>query len=229
MLLPIDDVLGKDEVAAFRRRLEAAAWADGRITAGHQSARAKHNAQLPGDAPEAVELGRIVVQRLARHPAFITAALPHRVFPPLFNRYDVGMTFGAHIDNAIRALDDPRSPYERVRTDVSATLFLSEPSEYDGGELTIEDHYGTHAVKLGAGSLVLYPGTSVHRVEPVTRGTRFASFFWIQSMVRSAMQRRLLLDLDLSIQALRRRDPNAPELLQLSGVYHNLLREWAEV
>ena len=222
MLIEVDHVLGPGEVATFRERLAGAPWTDGRITAGHQSAQVKRNIQLPADCVEARELSDFILAKLERHPLFITAALPRRVFPPLFNRYDVGMGFGNHIDNAMRGERDP------IRTDLSATLFLSNPDEYDGGELTIEDLFGTQQVKLPAGSLVLYPSSSVHRVETVTRGSRVAAFFWIQSLVRDNARRRLLLELDLAIQGLRRRHGEAPELVALSGTYHNLLREWAE-
>jgi PKHD-type hydroxylase len=223
MLLPIDNVLDAGCVARFRAALAAADWCDGRITAGHQSARVKRNLQLAQDDPVARELAAEVLQRLAAHPAFIAAALPHKVFPPLFNAYREGMDFGSHIDNAIRGDED------RLRTDISCTLFLSAPDEYDGGELVVEDLYGTHAVKLGAGSMLLYPASSLHRVTPVTRGTRLAAFFWVQSLVRDPLQRRMLLDLDLSIQGLRRAHGESPELVTLSGLYHNLLRRWADL
>ena len=222
MLIPVENVLDATEVAAFRARLADAPWTDGRITAGHQSAQVKRNIQLPADCAEARELSDAIVAKLERHALFVTAALPRRVFPPLFNRYDVGMGFGNHIDNALRGEGD------RIRTDLSATLFLSNPDEYDGGALVIEDFFGTHAVKLPAGSMVLYPSSSVHRVETVTRGSRVAAFFWIQSLVRDAARRRILLELDLAIQGLRRRHGEAPELVNLSGIYHNLLRDWAE-
>ena len=222
MLIPVDNVLDAAEVAAFRARLADAPWSDGRATAGHQSAQVKRNIQLPADCAVARELSDAIVAKLERHALFVTAALPRRVFPPLFNRYDVGMGFGNHIDNALRGES------ERIRTDVSATLFLSDPDEYDGGELVIEDFFGTHAVKLPAGSMVLYPSSSVHRVTTVTRGSRIAAFFWIQSLVRDAARRRVLLELDLAIQGLRRRHGEAPELVNLSGIYHNLLRDWAE-
>jgi PKHD-type hydroxylase len=223
MLLPIENVLGRDEAHAMRAQLAASEWSDGRITAGHQSALAKRNLQLPQDAPLAQELGASLLQRLAAHPLFITAALPHKVFPPLFNAYREGMDFGSHIDNAIRGDE------EKLRTDLSCTLFLSEPDEYDGGELVIEDYSGSQAVKLAAGSMLLYPASSLHRVTPVTRGTRFAAFFWVQSLVRDPMRRRMLLDLDLSIQGLRRAHGESSELVTLSGLYHNLLRHWAEL
>ncbi|MBD8525646.1 Fe2+-dependent dioxygenase [Pseudomarimonas arenosa] len=223
MLLPIPDVLSQDDLAFCRHHLADAPWADGRITAGHQSAQVKQNLQLPQDSEAAQAMGALILNRLSAHPLFITAALPHEVFPPLFNCYREGMNFGSHIDNAIRGDD------KRLRTDLSCTLFLNGPEDYDGGELLIEDYHGTQSIKLRAGSMILYPATTLHRVAPVTRGQRLASFFWVQSMIRSNEQRRLLLDLDVAIQGLRRRAGEAPELIQLSGVYHNLLRQWAEV
>jgi PKHD-type hydroxylase len=226
MLLQIADVLTPGEVASARARLEAASWIDGRVTAGHQSARAKDNLQLPEDSPEARQLGDEIVAALQRNPLFIAAALPARVFPPLFNLYRGGHSFGNHVDNAIRHV--PGTPH-RIRTDLSATLFLTGPDEYDGGELVIEDTYGVHAVKLPPGHLVLYPSTSLHHVRPVTRGARLASFFWIQSMVRDDGERTLLFDLDTAIQQLTQTDADHPVAIPLTGVYHNLLRRWAEV
>jgi PKHD-type hydroxylase len=226
MLLQIHDVLTADEVANARRRLESASWIDGRVTAGHQSARAKDNLQLPEDSPEARQLGEEIVAALQRSPLFIAAALPARVFPPLFNLYQGGHSFGNHVDNAIRHI--PGTPH-RIRTDLSATLFFTGPDEYDGGELVIEDTYGVHAVKLPAGHLVLYPSTSLHHVRPVTRGARLASFFWIQSMVRDDGERTLLFDLDSAIQQLTQTNVDHPAAVPLTGVYHNLLRRWAEV
>ena len=228
MLLQIPQVLTPDQVALCRDRLAGAAWADGRITAGHQSAQAKDNAQLPETDPVARELGAIVLDALARNPTFFSAALPQRVYPPLFNRYAGGQAFGFHVDNAVR-YDRSRGGAEPVRTDLSATLFLSAPSEYDGGELLIEDTYGVQRVKFDAGDLVLYPGTSLHQVTPVTRGERIASFFWIQSMLREDAQRRLMFDLDVGIRHLTRDVPDHPALVQLTGVYHNLLRRWSDV
>jgi PKHD-type hydroxylase len=204
--------------------MDQAAWTDGRVTAGFQSAQVKKNLQLPEDAPEAQELGGMVMLALKRSPLFLSAALPHTVFPPLFNRYDAGMTFGAHIDNAIRQSLDG----QRIRTDISATLFLSGPDEYDGGELTVEDTYGSHAVKLPAGDLVIYPADSLHNVTPITRGSRVASFFWIQSLIRDRTRRALLFDLDTSIRHLTRDVPGHDALVALTGTYHNLLRQWAE-
>ena len=227
MLLQIPDVLTADQVAQFRARLDVAPWCDGRVTAGHQSSKAKDNAQLPEDSAEARELGAQVLDALARNSTFFAAALPKRIYPPLFNRYAGGQSFGFHVDNAVR-YDRSRGGVDPVRTDLSATLFLSAPDDYDGGELVIEDTYGTQQVKLPAGHLVLYPGTSLHRVTPVTRGARVASFFWIQSLLREDAQRRLMFDLDVSIRTLTRDMPEHPSLVQLTGVYHNLLRRWAE-
>jgi PKHD-type hydroxylase len=196
------------------------------VTAGTQSARVKDNLQLPEDHPAARELGAMVLSALTGHALFHSAALPLRIFPPLFNRYAGGQSFGNHVDNAIRQITD--TPL-RIRTDLSATLFLADPQDYDGGELVVEDTYGVHAVKLPAGHLVLYPSTSLHRVQPVTRGARLASFFWIQSLVRDDGQRTTLFDLDLSIQQLRMDLPNHPSIVQLTAVYHNLIRRWAEL
>lgn len=226
MLLHIPDVLPADQVAHARARLDAASWADGRVTAGYQSSKTKDNAQLPEDSAEARELGALVLDALARNSTFFSAALPRRIYPPLFNRYAGGQSFGFHVDNAVR-YDRSRGGADPIRTDLSATLFLSAPEEYDGGELVIEDTYGTQQVKLPAGHLVLYPGTSLHRVTPVTRGARVASFFWIQSLLREDAQRRLMFDLDVSIRTLTRDVPEHPSLVQLTGVYHNLLRRWS--
>ncbi len=226
MLLRIPGVLTPDQVAGFRRRMDAARWVDGNVTSGHQSAQAKFNEQLPEESIEARELGELVLQALARNPLFFSAALPKTVFPPLFNRYGAGMTFGNHVDSAIRT--HPQKPV-RIRTDLSATLFLADPDSYDGGELLMEDAYGPQQVKLPAGDMVLYPATSLHRVAPITRGTRVGSFFWIQSMVRDDAQRALLFELDMSIIRLTERNPGDPALVSLVGVYHNLLRMWAEV
>lgn len=227
MLLPIPDVLTPEQVAQALAKLDAADWADGRITAGYQSAKAKDNAQLPEDSPAARELGALVLDALSRNSTFFSAALPKRIYPPLFNRYSGGQSFGYHVDNAIR-YDRSRGGVDAVRTDLSATLFLSSPDEYDGGELIIEDTFGTHSVKLPAGHMVLYPGTSLHKVTPVTRGARLASFFWMQSMVRDDGQRRLMFELDVSIRRLTQDVPAHPALVQLTGVYHNLLRQWAD-
>lgn len=226
MLLHVPEVLGADQVRAFRSRLDTAEWVDGGVTAGFQSAGVKRNLQLPQDSAVARELGAQVLDALDASLLFNAAALPARVFPPLFNCYREGQTFGAHVDNAIRAV--PGTGH-RVRTDISATLFLSEPDEYGGGELVIDDTYGPHKVKLAAGHLVLYPGTSLHRVLPVTRGARYASFFWIQSLVRQDAQRALLFDLDMAIVGLRRQLGDNEQVLSLTGVYHNLLRRWSSV
>jgi PKHD-type hydroxylase len=226
MLLAVPDVLGADEVAQFCQEMEAGEWVDGRVTAGHQSARAKDNQQLPEDSPVARRLGERIVAALQRSPLFVSAALPLRVFPPLFNRYQGGQGFGTHVDNAIRQV--PGTPH-RIRTDLSATLFLSSPEDYHGGELVVEDTFGVHSVKLPAGHLVLYPASSLHHVRAVTRGTRLASFFWIQSMVRDDGERTLLFDLDTAIQRLAAESPDHPSAIQLTGVYHNLLRRWAHV
>ena len=227
MLLPIPDILTAEQAAQFRARLDGADWADGRITAGHQSAKAKDNAQLPEDSPVARELGAAVLEALGRNSTFFSAALPKRIYPPLFNRYAGGQSFGYHVDNAVR-YDRSAGGAQAVRTDLSATLFLSDPDSYDGGELVIEDTFGTQQVKLPAGHLVLYPGTSLHKVLPVTRGERLASFFWIQSMLREDAQRRLMFELDVSIRQLTQTTPDHPALVRLTGVYHNLLRRWAE-
>jgi PKHD-type hydroxylase len=226
MLLQVPEVLSAEQVAHARRLLDAADWVDGKVTAGPQSARAKDNMQLPEDGPAAREIGQMILAALQRHPLFITAALPFQVFPPLFNRHQGGQSFGTHVDNAIRQV--PGTPH-RIRTDLSATLFLSHPDEYDGGELVVEDTYGVHNVKLPAGHLVLYPSTSLHHVRPVTRGARICSFFWIQSMVREDAGRTLLFDLDMAIQQVSRDLPDHPAAVQLTGIYHNLLRRWAEL
>jgi PKHD-type hydroxylase len=226
MLLPIAGVLQAEEVARAREVLDRAEWVDGRVTAGHQSARTKDNEQVPEDSATARRLGEQVVGALQRSTLFMTAALPLRIFPPLFNRYRGGQSFGTHVDNAVRQV--PGTPH-RVRTDLSATLFLSAPDEYEGGELVVEDTYGVHEVKLPAGHIVLYPATSLHRVRPVTRGTRLASFLWIQSLVRDDGERTLLFDLDMAIQRLTRDEPDHPAGVQLAGVYHNLLRRWADL
>ena len=229
MLLHIPAVLDTAQVAEFRKRLSVAGWADGRITAGYQSARAKNNLQLPQDDPVARELGGAVRAALDRSPLFFAAALPRRVFTPLFNRYGVGNGFGDHIDNAIRYEQSPGQAGQPVRTDLSATLFLSGPGEYDGGELVIGATSGAQRVKLPAGDMVLYSATTIHKVEAITRGERLASFFWIQSMVRDDGKRALLFDLDVAIQKLNQDHGNHPSAVELVGVYHNLLRRWAEL
>lgn len=226
MLLHIPAVFDATEVSRIREALGAAQWVDGKATAGYQSALAKHNLQLPEDDPLAREIGEAMLQRLWQNPLFMSAALPLKVFPPLFNRYSAGNGFGYHIDNAVRQV---RSSPERVRTDLSATLFFSDPADYDGGELVIQDTYGTQQVKFSAGDMVLYPATSLHKVEAVTRGTRLASFFWIQSLVREDSQRALLFEMDQAIQQLTLDTPEHPALIRLTGTYHNLLRRWAEL
>ena len=226
MLLQVPDVLTADQVASCRKTLETAEWIDGRITAGHQSARAKNNLQIREDVEEAKKLGDVVLAALENNPLFMSAALPLKVFPPLFNRYQDGQSFGNHVDNAIRQVTG--TPH-RVRTDLSATLFFSNPDEYDGGELVIEDTYGVHSVKLPAGSLILYPASSVHHVRPVTRGVRIGSFFWIQSMVRDDGERTILFDLDVAIQRLMDDVPDHRSVVELTSLYHNLLRRWADV
>ena len=225
MLLAVPEVLTPAQVVEARRVLEQAEWVDGRVTAGHQSARAKDNRQLPEGSPAARRLGEMIVAALQESALFVSAALPLHVFPPLFNRYEGGQAFGTHVDNAVRQV--PGTAH-RLRTDLSATLFLSAPEEYDGGELVVEDTYGVHRVKLPAGHLVLYPASSLHHVRPVTRGARLASFFWVQSMVRDDGERTLLFDLDMAIQRLAGDWSDHPSNVQLTGVYHNLLRRWAE-
>lgn len=226
MILHIEKLLDGAAVARFQQALADAPWADGKVTAGYQSAIAKRNLQLPEESAAARELGAAIEAGLARSLLFQAAALPARVFPPLFNRYEGGHDFGTHVDNAIRVV--PRTG-ERVRTDLSATLFLADPADYDGGELLIEDVYGAQSVKLPAGDMILYPATSLHRVAPVTRGARVASFFWIQSLIREDAQRGILFDMDMAIQRLRADVGDAhPSLVTLTGCYHNLLRRWAD-
>lgn len=225
MLLHIEGVLTSEQVAQFRERLTASDWVDGKATAGEQSARAKRNLQIAEGSETARALGEIILGALGRNPQFVSAGLPVRVFPPLFNRYDEGMGFDAHVDNAIRFAGPVR-----FRTDLSATLFLSDPDEYDGGELIVDDAYGEHLAKLPAGDMLLYPATSLHRVAPITRGSRWASVFWAQSMVRSDARRTLLWDLDQSIQKLSVKvGQGDPEVVRLTATYNNLLRMWAEV
>ncbi len=226
MILTIPDILTAEQVKQGRKMLDEAEWIDGRVTAGYQSAMAKNNRQVPENHPVARQLGETILAALGKSLQFISAALPLKVFPPLFNRYEGGQNFGTHIDNAIRHI--PGTPL-RIRTDLSATLFFSEADEYEGGELSIEDTYGVHTVKLPAGHLVLYPASSLHHVRPVTRGVRTASFFWIQSMVRDDAQRTILYDLDQGIQRISRDFPGHASGVQLTGVYNNLMRQWAEV
>jgi PKHD-type hydroxylase len=226
MMLRIPSVLTKAQVAHCRDVMGRAEWIDGRATSGEQSALAKKNEQLPENSPAAGELGDLVMDALSNCPLFISAALPLKVFPPLFNRYAGGQSFGDHIDGAVRPILG--TPH-RVRTDLSATLFLAEPEEYDGGELIVQDLFGEHRAKLPAGDMVLYPGSSLHRVSEVTRGVRLASFFWVQSMVRLDEDRTLLFDLDTQIQRLAAEKSHKDEtVVRLTGVYHNLLRRLAD-
>ena len=226
MMVHVPKVLTPEQVARCREAMGKAAWVDGRITAGHQSSKVKNNLQLPEGSIEARELGGIVVEALAKNNLFMSAVLPKQVFPPLFNRYDAGMTFGAHVDNAIRGIANTGI---RIRTDVSSTLFISAPEDYDGGELVIEDTYGSHAVKLPAGDMIVYPAASLHHVTPITRGSRIASFFWAQSMIRDESKRSLLFDMDMAIIKLSRDHPEHTSVVELTSVYHNLLRQWAEL
>lgn len=226
MMLAIPDVLDASGVARLRELIDAGNWEDGNATSGHQAALAKRNRQLPEDSAEAKQAGRIVLDALGASPLFIAAALPLKIFPPLFNRYEGGESFGTHVDNAVRI---HRASEFRVRSDLSATLFLEPPEAYEGGELIVEDNLGAHEVKLPAGHLLLYPASSLHRVAPVTKGARVASFFWIQSMVRDDGARTLLFDLDQSIQAIAAERGQADrEVIRLTGIYHNLLRRWAD-
>ncbi len=226
MLIAIPDLLTKAEVARVRATIDAAKWIDGNVTSGHQSALAKQNEQLPEESAAAREAGAIVLEALQRSPLFIAAALPAKIFPPFFNRYEGGDHFGTHIDNAVRL----RGSDIRVRSDLSATLFLTEPEDYDGGELIVEDRYGAQVVKLPAGHMLLYPASSLHRVEPVTRGVRVASFFWVQSMIRDDGARRILFDLDNAVRNVAVDRGQADRaVIELTGVYHNLLRRWADV
>ena len=226
MMVQIPNVLSATQVARCRDVMQRAAWVDGRVTAGHQSEKTKNNLQIPENAPEARELGGMVMDALGRNPLFFSAVLPKEVFPPLFNRYDAGMTFGSHVDNAIRGYLDTRL---RIRTDVSATLFISAPEDYEGGELVVQDSYGVHAVKLPAGDMIVYPGTSLHHVTPITRGSRIASFFWVQSMIRDDTRRALLFDLDRAIMRLNQDHPEHRSIVELTAIYHNLLRQWSEL
>ncbi|MEP7366527.1 MAG: Fe2+-dependent dioxygenase [Acidobacteriota bacterium] len=225
MLIQVPQVLTQEQVAKCRELLEAAEWVDGRVTAGYQSARAKNNVQLPEGHPAAQKVGAVILAALEQNPLFLSAALPLKVFPPLFNRYSGGQSFGTHVDNAIRQSSETGM---RMRTDLSATLFFAGPEEYEGGELVVEDNYGVQAVKLPAGDMVLYPATSLHHVRPVTSGARLCSFFWIQSMVRDDGERTLLFDLDVAIQRVSEASPEHPAAVPLTGIYHNLLRRWAD-
>jgi PKHD-type hydroxylase len=224
MLLHIPDVLGPEQVAQMRAALDAADWTDGRETVGAQGAKVKRNQQLPDTSPLRRQLGEMVLAALVKNPLYHAATLPLRTLPPRFNRYEGGGEYGFHVDGAVMAL----SAQAQLRSDISCTLFLSEPDDYDGGELIVSDTYGEHEVKLPAGDLIVYPSSSLHRVTPVTRGARVASFFWVQSLVRDDSRRRLLFELDSSIQSLTRSGAAAAAVLQLTGVYHNLLRQWSE-
>ncbi|MBO9545191.1 Fe2+-dependent dioxygenase [Caulobacter sp.] len=227
MMLQIPQVLTKAQVAEHRAILDAGPWVDGNLTSGHQAARAKTNEQLPQDSEAARTVGAAILQALEANPLFVSAALPQVILPPMFNRYGEGMGFKDHVDNAIRR--DPLTG-QRLRTDLSATLFLAEPEDYDGGELVVNDLYGDHVVKLEAGDMILYPSSSLHHVTPVTRGRRTASFFWIQSLIRDDAKRTILLEMDVAIQRLARQvEADDQGILSLTGVYHNLLRQWAEV
>lgn len=227
MLIEIPQILSQDEVATVRSLMEAADMVDGRVTAGELAAQAKHNLQLPEGSTAAREAGEIILRALGRNPLFNSAALPYRVLPPLFNRYDAGMKFDAHVDGAVRAVPGAGI---RMRADLSSTLFLTAPEDYDGGELVIEDSYGTHAVKLPAGHMILYPASSLHRVNAITRGSRWSSFFWTQSMIKDDGLRGLLYDLDRAIMEVRQSlQGDTHGTLALTGVYHNLLRREAEL
>ncbi len=225
MMIRIPALLDADEVRQCRQALEEASWQDGRVTAGSLAVQVKANQQLPLDSPVARAIGDRILDRLGRNPLFMSAALPLKVLPPRFNRYEGGGTYGNHIDNAFVTIPGTAI---KVRSDVSTTVFFSDPDTYDGGELVVEDTFGQQVVKLPAGDAILYPGTSLHRVEPVTRGVRYASFFWTHSLVASDEQRRLLFDLDQQIQQLTARHPGDPSLSALSGTYHNLLRMWSQ-
>lgn len=226
MVIQIPDVLTVEQIAQCRQMLDEAGWVDGKTTAGHQSGRAKDNMQLPENHPFAEKMGDMILAALENNALFTAAALPLKVFPPLFNRYRGGQSFGVHVDNSIRQVSGTG---HRVRTDLSATLFLSAPNEYEGGELLIDDNYGVQQIKLPAGSMILYPASSLHQVTPVTKGARLASFFWIQSMIRDDGHRTLLFDLDSAIQKVNQSLPNHASAVQLTGIYHNLLRRWADV
>ena len=226
MILAIPDVLDATNLAAARAKLEAADWIDGKASAGHQGARVKNNEQLSAEHPVAVEVGNLLLQALSQNPLFMSAALPLHILPPMFNRYAGGQEFGTHVDGSIRTI--PGSGH-RIRTDLSCTFFFAGPEEYDGGELVIEDTYGSKEVKLPAGHMILYPSTSLHHVKPVTRGARLCSFFWLQSMIRTDQQRSVMFDLDIAIQRFGTEMATHPSVVQLTGVYHNLLRQWAEM
>jgi len=226
MILDIPHVLSAEQLADARRLLATAEWVDGRVTAGHQGARVKDNEQIPATHPIAKQVGELILRALGQNPLFISAALPLHILPPMFNRYTGGQQFGTHVDGSIRQIP---GTHHHLRTDLSCTFFLAGPEEYDGGELVIEDTYGSKCVKLPAGHLILYPSTSLHHVRPVTRGTRLCSFFWLQSMIREDAQRSLLFEMDVAIQRLGAEKPDHASVIQLTGVYHNLLRQWAEM
>jgi PKHD-type hydroxylase len=229
MLVHIPDILSKQQVHEIRSALDASSWTDGKETVGAQGAQVKRNQQLPEASPEREELGRRVLAALAASPLYFAATLPLRTLPPRFNRYEGGGTYGLHVDGSVMSLPTVAGlPTAHLRSDIACTLFLSEPQDYDGGELVVSDTYGEHEVKLPAGDLIVYPANSLHRVQPVTRGARVASFFWVQSMIRDESCRRLLFDMDASIQALTREGAERAALLTLTGIYHNLLRRWAE-
>ncbi|MEQ8309706.1 MAG: Fe2+-dependent dioxygenase [Sphingopyxis sp.] len=226
MLIAIPDLLSPAELAEVRAIIDDAEWIDGNATSGHQSALAKNNEQLPEDSDAAQAAGRLILEALGRSPLFFASALPLRIFPPLFNRYGEGQAFDTHVDNAIRI---KRGSDFRIRSDLSITVFLEAAENYDGGELQVEDHYGVQRVRLPAGHAVVYPSSSLHRVTPVTRGRRVASFFWLQSMVRDAEKRRTLFDLDRAVQRLTDElGGKDRSVIELTGVYHNLLRLWAD-
>jgi PKHD-type hydroxylase len=226
MILCIPDVLTPEQVTEARALLDAAGWVDGKATAGYQASQVKDNLQLSSMDPVAMQIGETIIKALTANPLFMSAALPLHFLPPMFNRYSGGQQFGTHVDGAIRQIPGAG---RRIRTDLSCTLFFANPDEYDGGELHIEDTYGSKSVKLPAGHLVLYPSTSLHRVTPVTRGTRLCSFFWLQSLIRDDQRRSMMFDMDMAIQRLAVDTPNHPSLVSLTGVYHNLLRQWAEM
>lgn len=226
MLISIPNLLTPEQVNHSQRILEAANWVDGKASAGHQGAKVKDNAQLLPEDPAAQQVGDLILRALGSNPLFMSAAMPLHILPPMFNSYSGGQTFGTHVDGSIRVIPGTQ---KQIRTDLSCTLFFAEPHEYEGGELCIEDTYGTQRVKLPAGHAILYPSTSLHHVTPVTKGTRLCSFFWIQSMLRDDTQRSLLFDMDLAIQRLGADHPEHPSNVQLTGVYHNLLRQWAEM
>lgn len=227
MLITIEALLTPSELHNMRAVLDQAEWVDGRTTTGPQSAEVKRNAQIPVNSPILPDLQMRLLRALTSNPTWLSATLPAQILPPMFNRYEGGQTFGVHVDNAVRVIPGEG---RQIRTDVSCTVFLSEPEEYDGGELIVEGHYGAQSVKLSAGSAVVYPSTSLHQVTPVTRGARVASFFWVQSMLRDAAKREMMFDLDQTIQSLSIDiGANAPDVLRLTGIYHNLIRQWAEV